>query len=70
MVLEPAQRKFCALNRTSTLLWSELSEPVSPAQLADRLVDHFHGVTHAEALRDVEGLLEEMKSLGIVLAVE
>ncbi len=70
MVLEPVNRKFCALNRTSTLVWSELAQPASAEQLADRIVDEFQGVTRSEALRDVQAIITEMTSLGIVVAVE
>lgn len=70
MILEPQNRKFCALNRTSTLLWAELREPASAEELAERIVDHFQGVTHSQALHDVETILTQMQSLGIVVPVE
>lgn len=70
MVLEPGSRKFCALNETSSLLWARLGEPASTDELAQYIVDHFQGVTLAQARGDVESLVAEMTSLGIVVAVE
>lgn len=69
MVLEPNARKFCALNPTSTLIWARLQEPASPEQLAEHISDHFQGVSKEDALRDVQGIIQEMTSLGIVVPV-
>ena len=69
MVLEPETRRFCALNPTSTLIWSRLAEPASPEQLAEYIADHFQGVTPAAALQDVRTIIDEMAAAGIVVPV-
>jgi hypothetical protein len=69
IVLEPKARKFCALNATSSLIWWRLQEPASPEQLAEHLSESFHGVSKSEALRDVNAIIQEMTSLGIVISV-
>jgi hypothetical protein len=69
MVLVPEGRKFCALNPTSSLIWNRLQEPASPEQLAEHIVDHFQGVSRADALRDVEAIIAEMMTLGIVVSI-
>jgi hypothetical protein len=67
MVLEPNQRKFCALNATSSLIWAKLHEAVSAEQLAKHIVASYQGVEEADALRDVRAIIDEMTSLGIVM---
>jgi len=67
MVLEPKERKFCALNRTSSLIWAKLDEAVSAEQLAKHIVASHQGIEEAEALRDVRAMIDEMTSLGIVI---
>lgn len=69
MVLEPVSRKFCALNFASCVIWARLQEPASPEQLAQHIMDTFQGVSEDEALRDVQAIIKEMTSLGIVVVV-
>lgn len=69
MVLEPKARKFCALNATSGLVWAKLHEPASVEQLANHIVENYQGVSEAEALKDVQAIITEMTSLGIVVAL-
>ena len=70
VVLEPKERKFCALNATSALLWKKLQQPASVEQLANHIVDSYQNVTKSDALRDAQGIIDEMAALGIVLPVE
>jgi hypothetical protein len=70
MVLEPKERKFCALNATSSLIWAKLQEAVSAEELAKEIVASYHGIEEAEALRDVRAIVDEMTSLGIVIALD
>jgi len=67
MVLEPKERKFCALNATSSLIWAKLDEAVSAEQLAKHVVASYQGIEEADALRDVRAMIDEMTSLGIVI---
>lgn len=69
MVLEPKERKFCALNATSGLIWAKLHEAVSAEQLAKHIVANYQGIEEADALRDVRAIIDEMTSLGIVIPV-
>jgi hypothetical protein len=69
VVLEPKDRKFCALNATSSLIWARLKEPASLEQLAKHIVDNFQGVKEQEALKDAAAIVEEMTSLAIVIPV-
>lgn len=69
MLLEPTARKFCALNFASCVIWARLQEPASPEQLAQHITDTFQGVSKDDALRDVEEIIQEMTSLGIVVPV-
>ena len=70
MVLEPKERRFCALNATSSLIWAKLSETMSEEQLAKEIVSSYQGIGEADALRDVRAIIAEMSSLGIVISVE
>lgn len=69
VVLEPNARKFCALNVTSTFVWSRLKEPASPEQLAKEISEHFQDISETDALRDVQAIIEEMSTLGIIQPV-
>jgi len=69
VVLEPNGRKFCALNATSTLIWTRLKEPASVEQLAQHIVDNYQGINEPDARRDAEVILQEMTALAIVIPV-
>jgi hypothetical protein len=64
------QNKFCVLNRTSSFIWSQLSEPATCEEIAVRMGASFSGVTLQEALTDVDAALKEMLSLGLIVSVE
>lgn len=66
MVLEPKDRKFCALNPTSASIWFRLKEPANLEELADHIIEHFQGVTKEVALEDARKIIEEMSALGII----
>ena len=70
VLFQPKTNQFCLLNATATFLWSQLDQPRSVSDLADRLCDRFDGVTTAEALRDVEKLVEELRSLDCLISSE
>ena len=70
MVLEPQANKFCALNQTSSAIWARLKEPASAEELAQHLTEEFQGVTSNDALQDVNLIIAEMASLGILVSVE
>jgi len=69
MLLEPKSRKFCALNATSSWIWTHLQEPTSAKQLAKKIVDYCQGVTEPDALNDVHAIIEELTKLGMVVQV-
>jgi len=69
VVLEPKERKFCALNATSSLIWERLKEPASIDQLAKHIVDSYQGINEADARKDTEAILAEMTSLAIVISI-
>jgi hypothetical protein len=61
--------KFCVLNRTSSFIWSELKQPASCEEIAQRLGSSFNGVDVHEALADVSATLQEMLGLGLIVSV-
>ena len=63
VLFQPKTNQFCLLNVTSTFLWTQLDQPRSISELADRLSQCFDSVTVTDALRDVEKLVEELRSL-------
>lgn len=69
VILEPDARKFCALNATSRVIWTRMREPASLDQLADEIVTTFQGVTLEAARKDVEEIVGQMTTLGIVQRV-
>src|SRR5260221_13388767 len=62
--------KFCVLNRTSSFIWSELKQPVSCEEVAQRLGTSFGGVDVEQAISDVNTTLQEMLALGLIVSVE
>ena len=70
VLFQPRTNQFCLLNATATFLWNQLDQPRSVSELADRLCQHFDSVMLAGATRDVEKLIEELRSLGYVVSSE
>ena len=63
VLFQPETNQFCLLNATATFLWTQLDQPRSVTELADRLCQCFDAVNMNDALRDVEKLVEELHSL-------
>jgi Coenzyme PQQ synthesis protein D (PqqD) len=70
VLFQPKTNQFCLLNATATFLWSQLDQPRSVGELADRLFHQFDCVNTTEAVRDVQKLVEELCSLGCVVSAE
>jgi Coenzyme PQQ synthesis protein D (PqqD) len=66
ILLQPAAKTFCLLNRTAAFIWNEMSEPASPELLAQRLSATFAGVGVHQARNDVESTLRQLASMGFV----
>jgi hypothetical protein len=62
------RQKFIMLNETASFLWSRLSEPRSPEELARGLCESFASVTSSQALLDVEQTLRRLEELEFVVA--
>lgn len=62
--------KFCVLNRTSSFIWSELKQPLTGAEIAERLGASFGGVGLDQARPDVDSTIDEMLALGLVVRVD
>jgi hypothetical protein len=69
ILFHSASNKFCVLNRTSSFIWSELRQPASCEEIAQRLGASFSGVDVHEALSDVDAALNEMLALGLIVSV-
>ena len=66
VLFQPKTNQFCLLNATATFLWTQLDQPRSVSELADRLCQRFDAITMNDALRDVEKMVEELRSLECV----
>ncbi len=62
--------KFCVLNRTSSFIWSQLKQPATSAEIAQRLDASFSAVPPEQAASDVDSALREMLALGLIVNVE
>lgn len=60
-------QKFILLNETGRFLWSRLSQPHSPQELALGLCENFTSVTTSQALVDVEKILRRLEELEFVV---
>src|SRR5262249_43704804 len=70
ILFHPKLNKFCLFNQTLAFIWSQLERPATAEQLAEELSRGFQGVTVQEASRDVDSILKEMVSLGLVVSLE
>ena len=66
ILLNPANKQFCVLNETSTLLWNRLAEPCSVDDLAAEVCESFDGVDLETATADVRRVLEEFERLELI----
>jgi Coenzyme PQQ synthesis protein D (PqqD) len=65
VVLDLDGDRYTRLNGSAGLLWEELAEPRSGAELADRLVAEY-GIDSDRARADVEGLLAKLRDGGLL----
>jgi Coenzyme PQQ synthesis protein D (PqqD) len=63
VLFQPQANQFCLLNATAAFLWNQLERPCTVSELAQKLCDHFDGVSLTEAIRDVEQTVNELLSL-------
>ncbi len=70
ILFHATSKKFCVLNSTSSFIWSQLKEPASSEEIAERLGNSFSGVTPDQAMSDVDSTLREMLALGLIVNVE
>ncbi len=70
ILLQPAAKTFCLLNRTAAFIWKEMSATYSSELIAQKLKAAFAGVSAEQAVRDVKATLQNLVSLGFVNALE
>ena len=68
ILLRPSSNKFCLLNQTASFIWNEVGTPKSAEDIADQLVTAFTDVGLQEAISDVKATLEQLSSMGFVVA--
>jgi hypothetical protein len=69
ILLQPAAKTFCLLNRTAAFIWKEMSETYSSELIARRLQATFEGVSADQAVKDVKLTLQNLVALGFVNAL-
>jgi hypothetical protein len=70
ILLQPAAKTFCLLNRTAAFIWKEMSETYSSELIARKLLTTFEGVSGDQAVKDVKLTLQNLVALGFVNALE
>jgi len=70
LLFHPPSNKFCVFNHTSSFIWSELKQPASCEEIAERLGTSFDGVVVQQAMSDVNAALQEMLALGLIVSVK
>lgn len=68
ILLQPAAKTFCVLNRTAAFIWNEISAPKSADDIAMRIAVTFKGVNANQAAGDVESALRQLVAMGFVEA--
>ena len=67
ILFDPTSNKFLVLNSTSSFVWDRLSEGGTARELARDMCESFQGVGLPEALSDIERILDEMSTHGVVI---
>ena len=67
ILFDPQKNQFCLLNRTASFIWNQLATPTSSHALGSKMCQRFSGVALDNAVRDANGVLEEMRSLNFVV---
>lgn len=70
ILLQPAAKTFCLLNRTAAFIWNEMSATYSSELIARKLKTAFEGVSDDQAVKDVKLTLQNLVALGFVNALE
>jgi hypothetical protein len=70
ILLQPAAKTFCLLNRTAAFIWREMSSTYSSELIARKLKTAFEGVSADQAVKDVKSTLQNLVALGFVNALE
>jgi|SRR5258708_1557861 hypothetical protein len=70
ILLQPAAKSFCLLNRTAAFIWKEMSSTYSSELIARKLQAAFEGVSAEQAVKDVKSTLQNLVALGFVNALE
>jgi hypothetical protein len=70
ILLQPAAKTFCLLNRTAAFIWKEMSATYSSELIARKLQAAFEGVSAEQAVKDVKSTLQNLVALGFVNALE
>ena len=67
ILFNPDRKQFCVLNRTASLLWSQLANATTIESLAAKVCETFSGVTPENAQRDAERAVQEMLALNFIV---
>ena len=70
ILFHSASNRFCVLNRTASLIWSQVKEPATRDQISRCLQGSFSEVVPGEVASDVDTALQEMLGLGLIVRVE
>lgn len=70
VLFNPKNNKFCLLNSTAALLWSELETPHTVHELTELFESHFEGVDSNVASRDIEDALSQLLEVDCVVRTQ
>jgi hypothetical protein len=70
ILLQPAAKTFCLLNRTAAFIWKEMSATHSSDLIARKLQASFEGVSTDQAVQDVKLTLQNLVELGFAVPLE
>jgi hypothetical protein len=66
LLFHPEVNRFYVLNGTASYIWDRLREPASAEEIAQQICRAYEGVAQPDALRDVEGVLQQMVAMSVV----
>lgn len=68
VMMDMSQGRYYSLNSVATRIWDMLEEPMDVAALCGKLEKEYD-TEHSRCLEEVQALLDEMISLGLVVKI-
>lgn len=66
VLFNPANNKFCVLNVTAALIWTQLEQPRTVQEIVNAVRERFASADPSRVEQDVQRALDELRSIDCV----